>query len=58
MYNGGFIFDNIHTVHKVNDILYNHTSTGRVERRLFTVFASPKVELVNNLPNLVTDNLV
>ncbi|WP_067587979.1 hypothetical protein [Endozoicomonas ascidiicola] len=56
--NGGFIFDNLHTVHKVSDILYSGPSGGKVERRLFTVFASPEVEYVRHLPDLVTENLV
>lgn len=57
-YNGGFIFDNLHTIHKVNDIFYSGPSGEKVERRLFTVFASPTVEYVQKLPNLVVGNLV
>ena len=47
-YNGGFIFDNIVSEHKVSDI---HREWGSCERILFTVFASPSEDFVRNLPS-------
>lgn len=46
--NGGFIFDNVRSQHKVEDI---HLATGSkaAERRLFSVFANPDKEYVSSL---------
>ncbi len=46
-YNGGWIFDNVESMHKVGDmnaIFNDYTSTASVERVLFTIFANPPEE--------------
>jgi hypothetical protein len=55
-YNGGFIFDNINTEHKVTDINFQ-SSSGCIERRLFSIFADPPQKEVISLSGL-SRNLV
>jgi len=60
-YNGGFIFDNIGTCHKVSDIHPNNPKSIKsfvAERRLFTIFANPNIEEVEEIAlNHSSDNL-
>ena len=51
LYNGGFIFDNIESLHRVEDFEFlkplNHKG-GSIERRLFSIFADPVRGLVES----------
>jgi hypothetical protein len=57
--NGGFIFDNITSFHKVSDIeLHNPANLAsiNIERRLFSIFAYPKPENVVALADKTANN--
>ena len=60
-HNGGFIFDSLNSAHKVNDIHLSYSpsaSNPKIERRLFSIFASPDESYVEDLSRKREDNLV